>query len=70
MMLKSVLNFDAQKVLNKIAPDALKVPQECVLGVQKHPQRSQKASPEAPERPFGGSRAAKSGLRTAKSIKN
>ena len=54
MMLKSVLNVDAQKVLNKIAPDALKVPQERVLGVQKHPRRCQKASPEAPERAFGG----------------
>ena len=54
MMLKSVLNVDAQKVLNKIAPDALKVPQERVLGVQKHPRRCQKASPEAPEMAFGG----------------
>ncbi len=53
-MLKSVLNFDAQKVLTKIAPDALNVPQERVLGVQKHPQRCQKAPPEAPKRPLGG----------------
>ena len=30
IMLKSVLNLDAQKVSSKIAPDALKVPQECV----------------------------------------
>ena len=54
MMLKSALNVDAQKVLNKIAPDALKVPQERVLGVQKHPQRCQKAPPAAPERLLGG----------------